>query len=230
MLCKAIVITSVTGWLFYREVWSFLVVFPFGLWILKSLEEEKIEQKKKVFLMQFKEMTECISAVLNVGYSVENALKEAQKEMKILYPDKSLIGMELELMIRKVRLQIPTEMILEEFAARVELEDVRNFAVVFAAAKRSGGDMIAIIQNTVMQIGEKIDVKKEIDVILASKKYEFRIMCVIPYVMIMYMQLSFPEFMEALYGNLVGSGVMTVCLGIYIAAYVIGVRLIRIEV
>ena len=55
-------------------------------------------------------------------------------------------------------------------------------------------------------------------------------MCVIPYAMILYMQFSFPEFMSALYGNVIGIGVMTVCLGIYMAAYVIGARLIRIEV
>lgn len=171
-----------------------------------------------------------MASALNVGYSVENALKEAQKEMKILYPGKSMIGMEMERIMRKVRLQIPTEMILEEFAARVELEDVGNFATVFAAAKRSGGDMLAIIQNTVEQIGEKINVKREIDIILAAKKYEFRIMCVIPYAMILYMQLSFPEFMEVLYGNVIGIGVMTVCLGIYVAAYMLGARLIRIEV
>lgn len=230
MFCKAMVITVVTGWLFYQKVWSFFIVCPFGLWILKSMETEKMEQKKGQFLIQFKEMTECIASALNVGYSVENALKEAQKEMKILYPEHSIISREMERMIRKVRLQIPTEMILEEFAARVELEDVRNFAAVFAAAKRTGGDMMAIIQNTVVQIGEKIDVKREIDIILASKKYEFRIMCVIPYAMIMYMQLSFPEFMSALYGNVIGIGVMTVCLGIYAIAYGIGARLIRIEV
>lgn len=230
MFCKAFVITLVTGWLFYQRIWAFLIVCPFGLWILRSLEKEKEEQKKSAFLIQFKEMTECIASALNVGYSVENALKEAQKELKILYPGKSMIGMEMELMIRKVRLQIPAETVLEDFAARVELEDVSNFASVFTAAKRSGGDMIAIIRNTVVQIGEKIDVKREIDIILASKKYEFRIMCIIPYGMIMYMQISFPDFMDALYGNVVGIGVMTVCLGIYMAAYVMGTRLIKIEV
>jgi len=230
MFCKAFVITAITGWLFYQRIWSFLIVCPFGLWILNNFAKEKEEQKKLEFLIQFKEMTECASAALNVGYSVENALKEAEKELKILYPEKSLIGTEMELIIRKIRLQIPTEMILEEFARRVELEDVRNFASVFTAAKRSGGDMIVIIQNTVMQIAEKIDVKREIDIILASKKYEFRIMCVIPYAMIMYMQLSFSSFMEVLYGNAIGIGVMTICLGIYMGAYVIGTRLIKIEI
>ena len=90
--------------------------------------------------------------------------------------------------------------------------------------------MIAIIQNTSAQICEKIDVKREIDIILASKKYEFRIMCAIPYVMIMYLQFSFPEFVDVLYGNVVGIGVMTLCLGIYAGACIYGFRLIKIVV
>ena len=122
------------------------------------------------------------------------------------------------------------EQIFEDFAKRVRLEDVRNFANVFAAAKRSGGDMIAIIQNTVNQIGDKIDVRREIDTILAAKRYEFKVMAVIPYVIIAYMLLSFPEFMDCLYGNMIGTGVMSVCLLVYLAAYAFGVRLVKIEV
>ena len=43
------------------------------------------------------------------------------------------------------------EQVFDEFARRVDMEDVRNFSVVFTAAKKSGGDMIAIIRNTVDQ-------------------------------------------------------------------------------
>lgn len=90
--------------------------------------------------------------------------------------------------------------------------------------------MIAIIQNTVVQISGKIDVKREIDTLLAAKKYEFKIMSVIPYAIIAYMQLSFPEFMSYLYGNVIGIGVMTICLGIYAGAYVLGAKIVDIEV
>ena len=227
---KAAGIAFITGWLFYHEFWSFFIVSPFGIWLFKYLEKEKTEQKKSEFLMQFKEMTESVASALNVGYSAENALKEAGKEMKILYSDTAIINKELEVIVRKIRLQIPMEQILYEFAERVELEDVKNFSTVFAAAKRSGGDMIAIIRNTASQIGEKIDVKREIDIILAAKRFEFKIMCVIPYAMIMYMQLSYPEFMQSLYGNVIGIGVMSACLGAYVSACILGARLIKIEV
>ncbi len=230
MAVKAIVVSIVIGWLFYQRIWAVVIMIPFAGWFYKNLMKEKIEQKQGMFLLQFKEMTECIANALNVGYSAENAFKEAQKEMRIVYMNRSMINDELDLMVRKIRLQIPLEQVLEDFAGRVELEDVKNFAVVFSAAKRSGGDMIAIIHNTAVQIGEKIDVQREISIILASKKYEFRIMCVIPFAMIFYMQLSFPQFMSVLYGNAVGIGVMTICLAGYIFAYVLGAKLIKIEV
>ena len=133
-------------------------------------------------------------------------------------------------MVQQIYIRLPAEQIFEDFAKRVRLEDVRNFADVFAAAKRSGGDMIGIIKNTVEQIGDKIDVRREIDTLLAAKQYEFKVMAVIPYTIIAYMTLSFPEFMDCLYGNIIGTGVMSVCLGIYLAAYAFGVKLVKIEV
>ena len=90
--------------------------------------------------------------------------------------------------------------------------------------------MVEIIRNASSQIGEKIDVKREVDTMLAAKRLEFRIMSTIPFVMICYLKMSFPTFMQVLYGNFVGWIVMTVCLLIYVVAYEIGKKMIEIEV
>ena len=55
-------------------------------------------------------------------------------------------------------------------------------------------------------------------------------MCVIPFIIIMYMKITFGEFLEALYGNTAGTIVMSICLAIYIAAYRLGRNLIQIEI
>lgn len=230
MLSKAGGILILTVWLYYRSVWPLMVLWPLGVWYYRSLEKECIEKKKSEFLVQFKEAVQSMAASLHTGYSVENAVKETQKEMLLMYPKDEMICRELSFMVQQVYIKIPAEQIFEDFAKRVRLEDVRNFANVFAAAKRSGGDMIAIIQNTVNQIGDKIDVKREIDTLLAAKRYEFKVMAVIPYAIIAYMMLSFPEFMDCLYGNMIGTGVMSVCLLIYLTAYAFGVKLVKIEV
>lgn len=47
-------------------------------------------------------------------------------------------------------------------------------------------------------------------------------MCVIPFVIILYMRSAFPEFMAVLYGNLAGTLFMTICLMVYLTAYQLG--------
>lgn len=227
---KSIAITGITAWLFYRSLWAVFLLAPVGGWNFWLLVQEQAYQKEKEFQLQFKEAILAVSSAMNIGYSVENAFREAQKELKKIYPEEARISKELQMIVRQLRVHVPMEQILEELSQRAPTEDVRNFVTVFVAAKKSGGNMIAIIQNTANQIGDKIDVKREIDTILASKRYEFRVMSVVPYAIIGYMSLSFPEFMECLYGNILGIGVMTICLVIYLAAYYLGLRIIRIEV
>ena len=229
-MAKALGITVVTVWLYYRSLWLTLLLLPLFIWHFRMMEEECVRKKEMEFQVQFKEAIQAVSAALNTGYSVENAFREAQKELKLIYPETARISKELLFIIRQLRIHVPMEQILEELGMRVQIEDVRNFVTVFAAAKKNGGNMIAIIQDTVRQIGDKIDVKREIDTILAAIRYEFRVMSAIPYAIIGYMSFSFPEFMDSLYGNIFGIGVMTVCLGIYMGAYYLGVRMIRIEV
>lgn len=211
-------------------IWAVIVLAPVGIWYYRKLKNEYIRKKQEKFLIQFKEMIQTFSAALNTGYSIENAIKESRKELRLLYSQDELIIKEIDIMVRQLRVQLPVEQVIEEFADRVQLEDVESFAAVFVTAKRSGGDMMAIIRNTSDQIGDKIDMKREIDTVLTAKRYEFKVMSIIPFTIIAYMTLSFPEFMNCLYGNIAGIGVMTICLMIYVAAYYLGVKLIEIEV
>lgn len=227
---KAGLVMGLTAWLYYRKVWAVILLVPFWVWLYREFLEEERKKKEQEFQKQFREMIQTLSSALNTGYSVENAFYETQKELKLLYPPEARISKELMVITRKLRMHIPIEQILEDFAMNVPSEDVKSFVTVFVTAKKSGGDMIGIIRNTTNQIGDKIEVKREIDTLLAAKKYEFQIMSIVPYGIIGYMSLSFPEFMDELYGNVIGIGVMTICLGIYVGAYYLGVRILRIDV
>ena len=165
---------------------------PLGIWLYREFLKEEKKKKEQEFQKQFREMIQSLSAALNTGYSVENAFYETQKELKILYPPEARISKELLVITRKLRIHIPVEQVLEEFAEQVLSEDVKSFVTVFVTAKKSGGDMIGIIRNTANQIGDKIEVKREIDTMLAAKKYEFQIMSVVPYGIIrLYVTLVF---------------------------------------
>lgn len=221
---------AVLAYLFYESWIAFILLTPIGVWYFLHWESERIEKKRQEFLEQFREMIQSLSVSLQVGYSVENALKETKQDLSMLYKEDTAIQRELTYMLRQAYLQMPMEEIMEDWAKRVEQEDVWNFVNVFAMAKKNGGNAIGIIRNTAREIREKLDVQLEIETILAARKYEFKVMAVIPFGMIGYMKVSFPEFMKILYGNLLGTGVMTGCLAMYCSAYILGERIVNIEV
>ncbi len=218
------------SYLFYGTALYAILLSPYLIRYLKSWETQIIKKKEQQFLQQFKEAIQSLSAALHVGYSVENAMKETLKELRIIYKKDEKILKEFQCMIQQLGMNIPIETILQGFSERVAAEDVSLFVTVFTMAKRSGGDLIHIIKEAVGQISGKIEVKREIETMMAAKKLEFQIMSAIPIAMICYLKISFPEFMNVLYGNLLGIVVMTVCLAAYVGAYELGKYMIEIEV
>lgn len=182
------------------------------------------------FRTQFRDGLQILSSSLRAGYSVENAIRETEKGLRPLYAKESRIRTEFGRMVHELKMNRTAEQVLREMAGRVGQEDVESFVTVFATAKRTGGDSIAILKNTVKMIGDKMDTEREIQTMLAAKRLEFRVMCVIPLGMVFYMRLAFPEFLSVLYGSMTGVALMTVCLGIYGAAWWMGRKLIQIEV
>lgn len=90
--------------------------------------------------------------------------------------------------------------------------------------------MRTILHECISSIEGQMDVKKEIQTMLASRRLEQKIMSLIPLGIIFYMQISTPDFLSVLYGNLPGICIMTFCLGLYLFAYHWGERLVDIEI
>ena len=132
-------------------------------------------------------------------------------------------------MIRQIYLQIPMDQILTGWARAGGPGGRAEFCQRVRHRKESGGDSLAVIRDSISQIRDKMEMQREIDTILAARKYEFRVMSFIPFGIIAYMKLSFPEFMGALYGNLAGAGVMSACLAVYLGACYLGQKIVNIE-
>lgn len=218
------------AYLFYDHWAAGIILIP-GLGFYMKLWKEDLSRKKEAeFREQFRESIQAMSAALNVGYSVENAIRETWKDLRPLYKKKNRILNEYARMIHQLDMNMTAEEVMKQFAQRVQSEDVQNFVTVFSAAKRLGGDSIEIIRQAAGTISDKIEVEREIQTIMAAKKLEFQVMCVIPFVIILYMRCAFPEFMEVLYENAAGAVFMTICLGLYLVSYQMGRKMTQIEV
>lgn len=232
--CQAVLegvwIICMLAYLFYDKWWMALALSPLlGAYLIVWTRDME-KKKAREFCLQFKDAMQTLASALAAGYSVENALREVEKDLHTLYPEKARIRKEFTVIVHQLNMNFAAEWVLKDFALRVEQEDVENFVTVFSIAKKSGGDSISIIRNTIQMICEKIEVRQEIAVLISAKRFEFRVMTVIPLIIIFYMRFSFPEFLNVLYGNVMGAVIMTICLILYGCAYFLGKKVIEIEV
>ena len=109
--------------------------------------EEKAIGKEQEFRRQFRDSIQTMAGALKAGYSVENAIRETNRDLIGMYDANTRIRKEYGQMVRKLDLNLSVVTVLNEFAAEVKQEDVTNFITVYAAAKVSGGDSIAIIRD-----------------------------------------------------------------------------------
>lgn len=218
------------SYLFYNTLGGLLAV-PFGIFIFGKREKRAGKKRRKMELAkQFLEAIQVVSNALSSGYSMENAWIEAEKEMQQLHGTKALMTLELHHMNQSLGLNESLEHLLEDFALRSEVEDICNFSEVFSFAKKSGGDLIHIIETTAFHMRAKNEVENEIDVLIASKRLEQKIMNVIPIFLLAYLRLSSFDYIQQLYGNLFGILFMTVCLGVYVLAIVLAEKIMNIQV
>lgn len=180
--------------------------------------------------MEFKDAIVILSSLLSAGYSLENSIKEAVGELSILYGKEALIVKEFQYIDKKQRMNIPVEALFYEFGRRSKIEDIKNFSNIIKIAKRSGGQLVSIIDHTSNILSEKIRIKEEIFTMTASKRFEQRIMNIFPIIIVIYINISSPGFFTNMYSTLAGRIIMSILLMIYILSIKLSEKILDIEV
>ncbi len=219
-------LTALISWTFYKSLIAFFILLiPMEILFFSYTKRNLIEKRKYELSLGFREAIMAVQSSLNAGYSVENAFIEAGRVMDSMYGD-SPIRNEFKVLTRRLRSNETLEKILLELSFRSGIEDIEDFANVFAAAKRSGGDFTRIIRKAAETIGDKMDVRRDIRTAISSKRYENRVMEAVPFGIILYLNITSREFLSPLYHNITGCVIMTVCLALYAAGFIIAEKII----
>lgn len=219
------------GYVFYRSYIFSAVLTPLGLLYPRFKKKNLIEKRKIELNLQFKEGLYALSSSLSAGKSIEMAFRESIKDLSILYPDpNTYIIKEFQYIVRRLDMNDTVEKALLDFAQRSHLDDVFSFTDVFITAKRTGGNMIATINNTSNVIGDKVRIKQEINTLMAQKKLEQKILTFIPILMILFLSWSAPDYMEIVFQTFLGRTLMTISVVMLTISYFISKKIMNIEV
>ncbi len=230
-LLSASFVLFTIGYIFYRSVLLALILAAFCVFYPRFKVKTIIQNRKNLLSLQFKEGLYSLSAALSAGRSIESAFEEAIKDLRILYQnDDAFIVKEFDLIVKKIKLNLTVEEAVLDFAERSDDEDIGNFADVFITCKRTGGDIISIIKSTSESIGDKIQIEQEIKTLIAEKRFEQKILNIVPIGLVAFLTYSAGDFMDPVFKTVLGHIVMTIALGLLALSYFISKKIMNIEV
>lgn len=199
-----------------------------GILFQKPYEKHLLKKRKRILLLQFKDMLESLASSYSAGVNTPMAFEESRQDLESIYGSKADIVQEVEIITAGLKNNIIIEELLFDFAKRSGLEDVESFANVFSVCNRQGANISRIVAETRDMIGEKIEIEMDIQTTLSGNKNQLNIMLVMPLVIML--SLSSMGTMSAVTNTPINVITKIVVLIIIVVAYLMGRKIVDIKV
>ena len=220
-----------TGWLFFNSPFAAAALALLAIPFEKKWRHARAEARRKELAVQFKDMLFSLSASFQAGRHMREAISEARENLLGIYPPTAPINSELEMMTRRIDAGGESEReALLDFARRSGSEDARNFADVYYTCLTTGGNLVSVVNRTAEVLLEKMAIRREIDALLAQKKYEAKLLTAVPFLILLYLRFSSPEYLEQLYTTPMGLCVMAAALGAIAVSFFWSGKIMSVEV
>ena len=220
-----------TGWLFFNSLIAAAALALLAFALEKHWRKARADARRKELAVQFKDMLFSLSASFQSGRHMREAVEEARENLRGIYPATAPINTELDLMSRRMGAGGESDReVLFDFARRSGSEDARNFADVYYTCLTTGGDICGVVNRTAEIILEKMAIRREMETLMAQKKYEAKLLTAVPFMILLYLRFSSPAYLEQLYTTAMGLCVMAAALGALALAFFWSGKIMDIEV
>lgn len=205
------IVLFLSSYIFYQHIFWSLIFSSLSLLSERFFLPSYVRKRKKVLSAQFIDALYSLSSYISAGKQMPQAVIETYKSMKMLYAHDTYIVKEFGFMVKRLEEAGESiEVILLDFAHRTGIEDIMNFMNVYVTCRKTGGDIEAVMRRTSDMIIEKINIRQEIEGVIAQKKYEARILTMMPFIIILFILLMSPGYLDKMYHTLLGRFIMTV--------------------
>ena len=217
-------------YLFYSGIIYCVVGAVVGVVVFLFIQKKRLCEKRKAMLMtEFKDALGSMISALSAGYSMENAVTEAYKDLKLLYGEERIILRELADIQARIDLGVQVDELFYELGVRSGVSDIIVFAQVYTTARKSGGNLIKVMKRTADAISEKLDIEREVATMISGKRLESVCMMIIPLLIIAYLRVFSPGLLDPLYHGLPGRLFMSVALLVYAFAVWWSIRIMKVQ-
>ena len=196
---------------------------------MNSRRKSLFDKRNKSIRNEFCDALQIVSVSLSSGKSINVAFIEAASELNFLYGIKSgIINKEFWMIAKKLSMNHNLKELMEDLAGRTKCEEIQSFQEAEELCRITGGNIVEIVRNIYQTILQKNEVEDDIEIICAEQKLNFRILMIVPFVLMTIMNFTSGDYMNALFTSL-GRIFVIIFLSIIFFAYLIGSRMLAEE-
>ncbi len=229
ILLKRMVISSIAIYFLFKNIPICLiggVVFS-----LISLLDKKERKKSRTLTMQvcFFDFMICLEPLLRAAGTFPSAFKEAVLDYMRFHGEDEF-SKYIRSAVNEFKINRPTTKVLLDLAQKIDIEDAHIFASSMAICEETGGNAIDVTQSTVDILVGKMKVQSDIQTGLSGRIFEQKVITMMPFLLLGLFSIVADAYLEPLYTSVAGRVVMAFAGAIFLLQWLIGKKIINIEV
>ena len=230
MMLLSALFAGLCGYLYFHSLFAGGIFIFFSFFFLPVYKKLRAENQKQELRIQFRDFLYSVSASVNTGRSLDEALEDACEPMMMIYGQHASIVRELSHMIYVIRdTNGSAETLLKDFARRSHIEEIEEFVDVCTTYRKTGGDLASLIGKASEIITQNIELRSEKHVLLSQKKMESRILALMPPSVILLINLSSSDYLGIMYTTLEGHMIMALSFAATFGSFLWSFRLISFD-
>lgn len=192
-------------------------------------KEQIIVERKKKLRTQFIDLLDSLATSISSGKNVPNAFLAAREDLLVQYQPNDFIVQEVDNILSGIQNNIDVGSMLLNFGERSGIQDIRTFGRVFETAYSKGANLKDVVRNSHVILSNKCEIEAEIETKVASNKNEQNIMIIMPVILILMIKMAGSDF-AANFTTPTGILCTTIAIGTFVGAYLLGRKILNIEV
>ena len=181
-------------------------------------------KRQEEFESLLPEAIDMIGNALKSGFSLESALSMVSREI----PDP--VGIEFAIAFEEQNLGVALTQALSNMEKRVESEDLGLFTTALVIQKKTGGNLVEILEKISSTIRERFQLKRQVRVFTAQGRLSGFVLVLLPIVMVGAMLALNPAYLKTLWvekvGNyLLGAAIIMQIIGIWVIRRIVDIRI-----
>ena len=221
----------IISYLMYRNILFSAVILPFARRIKGFVTESIIKSRRRRYIAEFKDFLFMASTAIGAGRSMKDAISESIPSLLNIYGKRSILAGDLEKAYERMETGGENDVgVLRDLADASGFEDVKDFVTVYTICKTTGASLITALGKAAGVIMEKMSIDREIEELVRRKESEGLVIFAMPVLIILFLNITAPDYIAPLYETIAGRIIMTAVLASNIGIYAMIQRITNVEI